>query len=106
MDNIETKAGIATPCAIPPRWQDADKHGLDSPDLDDARTGPPVAPNPATAHPAEEFLSALDPNATAFTFQTFNDNEERKSKRLKDGRDPFVRVLHASWKVQRLNCKH
>ena len=36
---------------------------------------------------AARFLTALDPDATAFTFQTFDDEQERKDTKL-------VRVLH------------
>jgi hypothetical protein len=38
---------------------------------------------------AARFLAALDPEATFFTFQTFDDNKERKDQKL-------VRVLHGS----------
>jgi hypothetical protein len=52
---------------------------------------------------AERFLTALDPNATAFTFQTFDDNADRKDKAL-------VKVLHGTlaqhWKaLVRLNAR-
>jgi len=50
---------------------------------------------------AARFLTALDPEASSFTFQTFDDNESRKDKNL-------VRVLHGTltehWdRLQRLN---
>jgi RecA-family ATPase len=38
---------------------------------------------------AERFLSALDPNADRFTFQTFDDNKERKDEAL-------ARILHGT----------
>jgi hypothetical protein len=38
---------------------------------------------------AERFLRLLDPSATSFTFQTFDDNKERHDKRL-------ARVLHGT----------
>ena len=38
---------------------------------------------------ASTFLSGLDPTATRFTFQTFDDNKDRKSKAL-------ARVLHGT----------
>src|SRR5207245_2508030 len=38
---------------------------------------------------AESFLSALDPAATFFTFQTFDDNAQRKNKNL-------ARILHGT----------
>ena len=38
---------------------------------------------------AARFLTALDPDATAFTFQTFDDEQERKDTKL-------VRVLHGT----------
>jgi hypothetical protein len=38
---------------------------------------------------AESFLSALDPTATGFTFQTFDDDYSRKDKRL-------TRILHGT----------
>ena len=44
---------------------------------------------------AERFLAALDPGADQFTFQTFDDNPERRERRKKN-RDPFARVLHGS----------
>jgi KaiC/GvpD/RAD55 family RecA-like ATPase len=45
-----------------------------------------LTPNKAVA---TQFLSLLDPNASAFTFQTFDDNQDRK-----DG--PRPKVLHGS----------
>lgn len=50
---------------------------------------------------AVRFLVALDPEATSFTFQTFDDNKQRKDKRL-------VLVLHGTlaehcFELQRLN---
>jgi hypothetical protein len=58
---------------------------------------------------AERFLTALDQDATFFTFQTFDDNRERKKafdkanvQRKKEGKsklpDPYVRVLHGTLK--------
>ena len=38
---------------------------------------------------AERFLKLLDPDATRFTFQTFDDNRERNDKRL-------ARIIHAN----------
>jgi hypothetical protein len=38
---------------------------------------------------AERFLAALDPDATFFTFQTFDDDKERRDKKL-------ARVLHGT----------
>jgi hypothetical protein len=46
----------------------------------------PMAPDKAEA---ARFLSAIDPSALAYTFQTFDDNSDRKSARL-------MRVLHGS----------
>ena len=43
-------------------------------------------PNKELAH---QFLTAVDPSAEAFTFQTFDDNQQRQSKDL-------ARVLHGS----------
>ena len=40
-------------------------------------------------HEAKAFLQLLDPNAQLFTFQTFNDDKDRKNSRV-------VRVLHGS----------
>jgi P4 family phage/plasmid primase-like protien len=58
-----------------------------------------VAPVPWRTPPAEatlqdrnealKFLNWLDPKATFFTFQTFDDNEERKDPRL-------IRILHGT----------
>jgi hypothetical protein len=56
---------------------------------------------------AERFLSALDPAATFWTFQTFDDdkerakafkkeNRERKKKKLPPLKSPYVRVLHGT----------
>jgi hypothetical protein len=39
---------------------------------------------------AERFLAALDPHATRWTFQTFDDNKKRNDKKL-------ARVFHARW---------
>ena len=59
---------------------------------------PDIAPEPAQegdgqlTHDkamASTFLSGLDPTATRFTFQTFDDNKDRKSKAL-------ARVLHGT----------
>lgn len=65
-----------------------------------------------TDDPAAAFLVALDPDATAFTFQTFDDNKERSAayKKAHDGRaDPeLTRVINGSLAqcrgvLQRLN---
>jgi hypothetical protein len=61
--------------------------------------------------PAAAFLAALDPDATEWTFQTFDDNKERaKAYKMKHGRaDPeLTRIIHGSLAVcrgtlQRLN---
>lgn len=50
---------------------------------------------------AARFLAAIDPDATSFTFQTFDDNKERRDPRL-------ARILHGSLaqhsaELQRLN---
>jgi len=52
---------------------------------------------------AAHFLKLLDPEATEFTFQTFDDNADRDDKSL-------VRVLHGSLeqlaaRLSRLNAK-
>jgi RepB DNA-primase N-terminal domain len=70
-------------------------------------------PNPLRAE-AKNFLKRLDPSATYFTFQTFDDNKERlaanklkraeankrrKAKGLKpltSSPDPFARILHGT----------
>jgi RepB DNA-primase from phage plasmid len=44
---------------------------------------------------AERFLAILDPKATAFTFQTFDDNKERK-KAANGKRDKYARVLNGT----------
>jgi hypothetical protein len=65
-----------------------------------------------TDDPAAAFLAALDPNATAFTFQTFDDNKERAAahKKAHEGKaDPeLTRVINGSLAqvrgtLQRLN---
>jgi len=46
---------------------------------------------------AERFLKALDPSTDRFTFQTFDDNEERKERRKETGeKDPFAKIKHGS----------
>jgi hypothetical protein len=46
---------------------------------------------------AERFLSALDPDADRFTFQTFDDNKERRDQNKKAGKsDPLARCIHGS----------
>jgi RepB DNA-primase from phage plasmid len=46
----------------------------------------------------ERFLTALDPNTKEFTFQTFDDNAERKAKRKANGqkKDPFAKVFNGT----------
>jgi hypothetical protein len=53
---------------------------------------------------AERFLTALDPDADRFTFQTFDDNEERKeaneakwqARGQKGKKDPFAFTMHGT----------
>jgi hypothetical protein len=46
---------------------------------------------------AERFLAALDPDADRFTFQTFDDNKERRDAgKVAGKRDPLARCFHAS----------
>ena len=46
---------------------------------------------------AERFLKALDPSTDRFTFQTFDDNEERKERRKETGeKDPFAKIKHGT----------
>jgi hypothetical protein len=46
---------------------------------------------------AESFLKALDPSTDRFTFQTFDDVEERKEKRKDTGeKDPFAKIRHGT----------
>jgi predicted P-loop ATPase len=46
---------------------------------------------------AERFLAALDPGADKFTFQTFDDNKERRDAGKIEGKpDPLARCFHAS----------
>lgn len=57
---------------------------------------------------AERFLRALDPSAETWTFQTFDDDRERKAANR--GHDPFARVFHGTldehWpELTRLNRK-
>ena len=42
---------------------------------------------------AERFLALLDPTATYFTFQTFDDDKERRKA---GGSDPFAHILHGT----------
>src|SRR5262245_34089444 len=54
----------------------------------------PIVPDRAEA---ERFLTALDPNATEFTFQTFDDNAERKKERKAKGKkDSFAKVFNGT----------
>ena len=66
--------------------------------------GAPPEPNRAWA---EEFLKALDPSTDRFTFQTFDDNKERKKERAeanklrkqqgkKPLKDPFAHIFHGT----------
>jgi AAA domain-containing protein/DNA primase RepB-like protein len=53
--------------------------------------GAPLEPD---RNEAEQFLVALDPATDHFTFQTFDDNRERRKQ---NGRhDPFARILHGT----------
>jgi hypothetical protein len=46
---------------------------------------------------AERFLKVLDATATKFTFQTFDDNKERKERRKTNGEpDPLAKVIHGT----------
>ena len=47
---------------------------------------------------AERFLTALDPHATRWTFQTFDDSKERREERKTRGEktDPFAQIMHGS----------
>jgi hypothetical protein len=48
-------------------------------------------------HEAERFLAALDPDTTQFTFQTFDDNKERREQKKQAGKkDAFAKVLHGT----------
>lgn len=71
-------------------------------------TGPQqahAAPIVPDRNEAERFLAALDPKATKFTFQTFDDDAERKKKRAANGKgkDPFAKVFNGTlaehWKT-------
>jgi RepB DNA-primase N-terminal domain len=46
---------------------------------------------------AERFLKALDPSTDRFTFQTFDDDAERKERRRETGaKDPFAKIFHGT----------
>ena len=46
---------------------------------------------------AQRFLDTLDPAAERWTFQTFDDDiERRKARQARDESDPFARVMHGS----------
>src|SRR5262249_28828979 len=46
---------------------------------------------------AERFLKALDPSTDRFTFQTFDDNEERKERRKETGeKDSLAKIKHGT----------
>jgi len=70
-----------------------------SPAVDDV---PLVTPEqaPATLQPdraeAERFLKRLDPTAIGFTFQTFDDNKDRKAALPRGKKDPFARVRNGA----------
>jgi predicted P-loop ATPase len=85
-------------------------NNLENSSNNDNQKEPPKANGHAGGeiHPAELFLSALDPTAKSFTFQTFDDNKERKEKRDKENktrrendqphvRDKFCTVRSDSW---------
>ena len=79
------------------RWDDAIQIVLDETQLDRC-AGREVAVKP------ERFLAALDPTADEWTFQTFDDNKERKEEneakweaRGRTGKkDPFAFTLHGT----------
>jgi Virulence-associated protein E-like domain/RepB DNA-primase N-terminal domain len=48
-------------------------------------------------HPAQQFLTILDPEARIFTFQTFDDNERRKLSRQTHNKDPYAKIINAEW---------
>ena len=46
---------------------------------------------------AERFLKALDPSAERFTFQTFDDDPERRDRRRETGeKDPLAKIKHGT----------
>jgi Protein of unknown function (DUF3631)/RepB DNA-primase N-terminal domain len=49
---------------------------------------------------AEQFLAALDPTATRWTFQTFDDSKLRREQRKARGEkiDPFAQIIHGTLK--------
>jgi hypothetical protein len=62
-----------------------------------------VAPATIDRSEAERFLKLLDPSATYFTFQTFDDNPERKKARKAEANrlgkkpyDPYAKVLNGT----------
>jgi hypothetical protein len=54
----------------------------------------PSSPNRSEA---DRFLKLLDPSAIKFTFQTFDDCEQRKECRRETGeKDPYAKILHGT----------
>src|SRR5215831_2995556 len=69
---------------------------INSADKSSPEVGPEVGHENQIPQDAIDFLRALDPDTDKFTFQTFDDNEERKKQqdaenkqRKKDGRNPL-----------------
>src|SRR5262245_50661039 len=75
---------------------EADGHGLTGPNANGPNGGTAQS---GTANPTQDmamakaYLARLDPNAERFTFQTFDDNPDRKSKALCKA---LVKILHGT----------
>jgi hypothetical protein len=66
------------------------------PDTNSSRQGREIPITPDRDE-AERFLTALDPRTKQFTFQTFDDDKERREARKKSKqRDPLAKVLHGT----------
>jgi hypothetical protein len=93
MANIENVGGKGKPYnnAAEPKGRCPDTLDIEDAIAAKAQDASTSAAGTAT-HPAELFLDTLDPSAEAFTFLSFDDNEERK-----EGKAKKPRQLNTSW---------
>jgi hypothetical protein len=66
---------------------------IDAPTVAPEQDPIPLRPDRAMA---ERFLDFLDPTAIGFSFQTADDNRDRRNALPKGGKDPFARKFHCS----------
>jgi hypothetical protein len=100
-------SGISIPAVVARRQFKTAKYSALNASASAGTCGHECPPNNASE--AACFLANLDPTATFFSFQTFDDNEKRSAENKKKlGYDPFAKVIHGSldqrWnELQRLN---